>query len=497
MKNLKEYVKYWLTTTHHTEIGILYLVFGFIAFIVGGLMALVMRAELYYPGETFIKSGLFNSLFTTHGTTMIFLFVMPVFSGFANYMVPILVGAKDMYWPRINNLAFWMLPPAALLIWAGMANVGWTGYAPLSVMKTGGDPTYTSTIGIDMWVLGLQILGISSLLGAMNFIMTIIRLRKPGMTFGNMPLFVWAMLATSILLVFALPSLTIGLIFLFLDRNAGTCFFNVTGACAAHPGDPILWQHLFWFFGHPEVYVLILPAMGIISEVIPTLSRKKIFSYWSIVAGTMGICILGFMVWGHHMFTTGLPQTQRGFYMLATAAIAIPTGIKMFTWIATMWGGRISLKAPMLFSIGFLSTFLIGGITGMFLGSIPIDIKLHDTYFVVGHLHYVLFGGSVMGIFAGIYYWFHLFTGRQYNEKLAQWHFILTLVGFNITFFVFHVLGFLGMPRRVSDYLPEFMQLNQIATIGSVILGIGQLFFFHNITRSWRRGEKAPENPWA
>ncbi|MBI5355393.1 MAG: cbb3-type cytochrome c oxidase subunit I [Candidatus Aenigmarchaeota archaeon] len=488
-KSLLDYAKHWFTTVHHTEIGLLYLFFGFFSFIIGGLMALVMRAELYFPGENFVSAGTFNSMFTTHGATMVFLFLMPVFAGFGNYLVPLLIGAKDMYWPRVNNLAFWMIPPAALLIWFGMANIGWTGYAPLSVLEKG--------FGIDMWAMGLQILGISSMLGALNFVMTILRLRQPGMRLGNMPLFAWAILATSLLLIFSLPALTVGLLFLMFDRNLGTCFYKVTGLCATHPGDPVLWQHLFWFFGHPEVYVLILPAMGIISEVIPVMSRKKIFSYWSLVLGTMGICVLGFMVWGHHMFVTGLPLAQRAFYMLATAAIAVPTGIKMFTWIATMWGGKLNLKAPMLFAIGFLATFLFGGITGMYLGSIPLNIDLHGTYFVVGHLHYVLFGGAVMGAFAGVYFWFHKFTGRMYNEKLAVLHFWTTFIGFNVTFFVFHILGAQGMPRRVADYLPQYTGMNQIATIGAFLLGIGQVFFFHNMMKSAKKGEHAPENPWA
>ena len=499
---------HWLTTTNHKEIGILYIVFSFIAFVVGGILAMFIRAELSESGPTILTADRYAEFFSTHGTTMIFLFIIPVFVGLGNYFVPLLIGAKDMAYPRINALGFWLLPPAAALIWFGRAGVGWTGYEPLTGIL------YSRDRSVDMWLAGLLIVGTSSILSGLNFLITIAKLRKPGMGFWQMPLFVWAVMTTSIMVVMATPVLASGLTMAFLDRNVGTCFFVTTGACAVPntvipsqplgtPGVPILWQHIFWFYSHPAVYIMVLPAMGAISEVIPKMAHKPIFGYKSMAVALFGIGFVGFLVWAHHMFTTGLSLTARVPFMLATMAVAVPTGVKIFNWLATLWRGSISFQTPMLYAIGFLSMFTVGGITGVYQASIPVDYELRNSYWVVAHLHYVLFGGSVMGLFAAMYFWFPAMTGRMYNERLGQLHFALTFIGMNLTFFTMHFIWLSGMLRRTFDYTaelaywPELAPLNLISSVGSFILGVGQMPFFYNMIVSKYKGKPAPADPWA
>ncbi len=498
----REFLLGWLTTTNHKQIGILYLVFSFGSFVFAGILAMFMRVELAVPGPTILSEQRYAEFFSTHGTTMIFLFIIPVFVGFANYFVPLMIGAKDMAYPRINALGFWMLPPAATLIWLGQADVGWTGYAPLT------NVLYTPGPAVDLWLAGLIIVGTSSILGGINFLVTIFTLREPGMSFWKMPLFVWAMLTTSIMVVMATPVLASALTMALLDRTVGTCFFVTTGNCGpvfspGNPGDPILWQHLFWFYSHPAVYIMILPSMGVINEVLPKMVRKPIFGYRAMALALFSIGFIGFLVWAHHMFTTGLSLSVRAPFMLATMAVAVPTGVKIFNWLATIWRGSISFKTPLLFAVGFIALFTIGGINGVYQASIPVDYKLQESYWVVAHLHYVLFGGSVMGLFAAVYFWFPTMTGRMYNERLGQIHFLVTLVGMNLTFFTMHFIGLSGMLRRTFDYSrelpfwPELAWLNLLASIGAFLLGFGQLPFFYNMIVSRWRGRPAPADPWA
>jgi cytochrome c oxidase subunit 1 len=478
-------LKRWLTTTHHTDIGIMYLTTGLAFFLLAAVTAMLMRIEVAVPGETIVDAATYNSMFTTHGTTMIFFFVIPALVGFANYLIPILVGAPDMAFPRLNALSFWIFLCAGILVWVGNPAIGWTAYAPLSVYETG--------IGVDLWLLGITLLGISSIAGAVNFMVTIILLRKPEVKMWNMSLFAWAVLVTGGMILIATPVLTSGLIMTLLDRNLGTMFFS-TGVDGS--GEPLLWQHLFWFYSHPAVYIMVLPTMGAISVIIPKMSRKPIFGYKAIVYSTLIIGGIGFAVWAHHMFTVGMGFGLEAAFMLATMAIAVPTGIKVFSWIATMWGGRINFKTPMLFATAFLIQFVLGGLTGVFQASVPADIQVQDTYWIVAHLHYVLFGGSVFGIFAAIYFWYPTMTGRMYNERLGQVHFILSFVGFNMTYFMLHWLGLQGMPRRIFDPAEQFIFWTQVSTVGSLILGMGQLPFFYNLISSLKRGKKAPEDPW-
>jgi len=477
----------WIFTTNHHDIGILYIATSFLFFILGGILALVIRAELAYPGPTVVDPATYNSLFTMHGTTMIFLVAIPMLSGFANLMVPPLVGAEDMAFPRLNALSYWFFVPAGVIFWLGSAEIGWTAYAPLSVF----DPSP----GVDLWIVGLQLVGLSSTLGAINFIVTIIRLRKPGITFRNLSLFVWSVLVTSGIIVLATPVLASGLFLLFLERHS-MAFFLAGNPAFGYSGDPLIWQHLFWFYSHPAVYIMILPVMGIISEVVPRFSHKPIFGYEAIALSSVAIGFLGFGVWAHHMFTTGLSVTERLPFMIVTLAIAVPSGIKVFNWIMTMWGGTIEFKAPMQFAIGFIALFVIGGITGVFQAPIPVDYALQDTYWVVAHLHYVLFGGTIMGVFAGFYYWYPRMTRRMYSERLAFWHFVLTMIGMNVVFFPMHFLGLDGMPRRVYDYVEEFWTLNWIATLGAVLLAIGQLIFLINVVKSYYWGHVSAPDPW-
>ena len=473
----------WLTTTNHHEIGILYLANSFLFFIIGGVLALLMRTELAYPGPTIVDANTYSELFTMHGTTMISLVSIPILAGFGNLMVPPLIGAKDMAFPRINALSFWMIPVAGVIMWFGAANIGWTGYTPLSV--------YDRSPGVDMWIVGLQLLGISSTAGSINFLVTILRHRAPGITFKNLSLFVWSILVTQGLVLLATPVLAGGLFILLLDRHHITAFLS-----PAVGGDPIMWQHLFWFYSHPAVYIMILPAMGIISEVIPRMSHKPIFGYKAIALSTVAIGFLSFGVWVHHMFTTGISISARLPFMVITLAIAVPSGIKIFNWIATMWGGAIELKAPMLFAIGFVTMFVIGGINGVFQAPIPLDYPLQDTYWVVAHLHYVLFGGTILGVFAGFYFWFPRMSRRMYSERLARWHFAFTLIGMNLVFFTMHFLGLEGMPRRVYDYPPSMWTLNWLETVGAFILGIGQLIFVANVVWTFLAGPVSDPDPW-
>jgi cytochrome c oxidase subunit I len=483
----------WITTTDHKKIGILYLGNSFLFFFIGGLLALGVRAELAVPGLQFVKDEtLYNQLFTMHGTLMLFLFIIPILAGFANYIVPLQIGAPDMAFPRINALSFWMLPLGGALILSGFiaggaAQAGWTSYPPLSDDR----PLSSVGPGQDLWIVGLTLVGTASILGAINFLVTIFKMRAPGMTLFRMPILVWTALVTSVLALMATPVFTGSLIMLFIDRNYGGSFFDPTAG-----GDPILYQNVFWFYSHPAVYVMILIAMGTISEILPVFSRKPLFGYKAFVFATCGIGAIGFSVWAHHMFTTG--SVYLPFFSLMTAVIGVPTGVKMFNWIFTMWRGQVTLASPMLFALGFLSMFLIGGINGVFSASVPVDFALHDTYWVVAHIHYVLFGGSVFGVFAGIYYWFPKMTGRMFNETLGKIQFVLMFIGFNLTFFPMHILGLSGMPRRIADYDAStgWTDLNVAATIGGFMIAASMVPFLWNVFVSLRGGKIAGDDPW-
>jgi cytochrome c oxidase subunit I len=482
----------WLTTTDHKKIGIMYLVNSYFWFGVAGLLAVFIRAELAEPGTQFFGEERYNQLFTMHGTTMIFLFIIPILAGFGNYIVPLQIGALDMAFPRVNALSFWMLPLAGITLYSsyllgGPADAGWTEYAPLSE----GVGAQGNSIGIDLWIVALLLVGTASILGAVNFITTIFNMRAPGMTMFRMPLFTWTILVTSLLVLLATPVFTSALVLLLIDRNLGGSFFN-----PANGGIAILWQNVFWFYSHPAVYVMVLPGMGIISDVLPVFSRKPLFGYKAFVFATAGIGALGFSVWAHHMFVTG--QVLLPFFSIMTFLIAVPTGVKFFNWIATLVKGQITFSTAMLFAIGFLTMFLIGGIDGVFLASPPVDFALTETYWVVAHIHYVLFGGSVFAVYAGFYYWFPKFSGKKLNESLGKLHFWLQFIGFNLTFFSMHILGLLGMPRRIQDYaaLPDWVGLNQLQTLGALIIALSTAPFLANVVMTMRRKEKDPEDPW-
>ncbi len=481
----------WLTTTDHKRIGIMYLFATFLFFILGGAEALLMRLQLGMSDNTLIGAETYNGLVSMHGTTMIFLFVVPVLAGFANYFVPLMIGARDMAFPRLNALSFWFLIFGGIAFYASLffepPQAGWTSYAPLS------DEAYSPGGGIDAWIFLIHLTGLSSIIGAINLIATIHNMRCKGMSLGRMPIFCWTVLIYAYLLVIALPAIAAAVTMLLTDRHFGTAFFDVAGG-----GDPMLWQHLFWFFGHPEVYIMILPAFGMISEILPVFARKPIFGYKAIVAATAAIAFLGLLVWGHHMFTTPIPSVVLAFFMISSFTIAVPTGIKIFNWLATLWRGSIVMKTPLYFAAGFLSLFVIGGISGVILAIFPVDWQLQDSYFVVAHLHYVLFGGSVFAIFGGLYYWFPKMSGRLLSEKLGKLSFWIMFVGFNLTFLVQHSLGLSGMPRRIYDY-PQaagWEGMNVASTIGSFLLGIGVMITFVNVLLALRSGKRAGNDPW-
>ncbi|WP_417158776.1 cytochrome c oxidase subunit I [Spirulina subsalsa] len=479
---------YFLYNTDHKVIGIQYLVTAFVFYLIAGVMALLMRTELYTADPDFLAPEVYNMLLTNHGTLMIFFWIVPAaIGGFGNYLVPLMIGAKDMAFPNLNAIAFWLNPIAAIFLFAslffGGAQAGWTSYPPLSLI--------TNNAGQSLWILAIALIGTSSILGALNFLVTIYKLKTPNMQWDELPLFCWAMVATSLLALFSTPVLAIGLIMLLFDINFGTGFFRPEMG-----GDVVVYQHLFWFYSHPAVYLMILPIFGIMSEVISTHARKPIFGYKAIAYSSLAICVVGLFVWVHHMFTSGTPAWMRMFFTISTLIVAVPTGVKIFSWVATLWGGKIRLTSPLLFAVGLLAMFVFGGLSGVTLGAAPFDIHVHDTYYVVAHFHYVLFGGSVFGLYAAIYHWFPKITGRMYNETLGRVHFVLTFIGTNLTFLPMHNLGLQGMPRRIAMYDPQFEFINKICTYGSMILGISILPFFFNMIWSWSQGTPAGRNPW-
>ncbi|WP_372479064.1 cytochrome c oxidase subunit I [Halomicrobium sp. HM KBTZ05] len=493
----------WLTTVDHKDIGILYGVYAVIAFAVGGIMAVLIRVQLTLPGGVIVGNSYYNSILTSHGITMLFLFGTPILAAFANYFVPLLIGADDMAFPRINAIAFWLLPPAALLIWAGFftapltgneiepAQTAWTMYTPLSAEQ--------ANPGVDLMLLGLHLSGVAATMGAINFIATIFTERGDGVNWANLDIFSWTVLTQSGLILFAFPLLGSAMIMLLLDRNLATTFF------ATGNGGTMLWQHLFWFFGHPEVYILVLPPMGLVSYILPKFSGRKLFGFKFVVYSTLAIGVLSFGVWAHHMFSTGMDPRLRASFMAVSLAIAIPSAVKTFNWITTMWNGQLRLTTPMLFCIGFVSNFIIGGVTGVFLASIPVDLVLHDTYYVVGHFHYIVMGAIGFAVFAGIYYWFPIVSGRMYQRTLGKAHFWLSMIGTNVTFFAMLALGYLGMPRRYATYnfdgafapLAQVTTFHQLATVGAFILLVGQLLFVWNVVTSWLEGRRVQSHdPW-
>jgi cytochrome c oxidase subunit I len=480
----------WITTVDHKRIGILYGVTAFVFFILGGLEAVAVRMQLAGPNGTILDENTYNQFFTMHGITMIFLVIMPMGVALFNYMIPLMIGARDVAFPRLNAFSYWVFLLGGLFIYSsfflgGAPDGGWFGYAPLNRLSPGDGMTFYS--------LGLQILGIASLAGAVNFIVTIINMRAPGMTLMKMPVFVWMTLVVSFLLLFAMPVIAVALFQLMFDRVYDANFFN-----AQLGGDPLLWQHLFWVFGHPEVYILILPAMGIVSEILPTFSRKPIFGYAAIVFAGIAIGFMGWGVWAHHMFAAGLGPVANSAFALSTMFIAVPTGIKIFNWVGTLWGGSIRFTTPFLFSIGFVSMFIIGGLSGVTHGLVPHDAQQTDTYYIVAHFHYVLFGGALFGIFAGIYYWWPKIFGRMLGERTGKLHFWLMFIGFNLTFAPFHILGLQGMPRRIP-YYPEEMgwdMWNMVSTIGAFVIALSALVFIINVAISRRRGKTAGADPW-
>jgi cytochrome c oxidase subunit 1 len=482
----------WLTTVDHKKIGILYMIAGGFFFLVGGLEAILIRVQLWKPLNDFVSADTYNELLTMHGTTMIFLAAMPLIFALMNAVVPLQIGARDVAFPFVNSLGFWTFLFGGVLLnvsWfaGGAPDAGWTAYAPLA------GTTYNGDHGIDYYVLGLQIAGIGTLIGGINFLVTIINMRAPGMTFMRMPMFTWTAFITSALILFAFPALAVGLAALMFDRLFDANFFDPSGG-----GNSVLWEHIFWIFGHPEVYILILPSFGVISEVISTFSRKRLFGYSSMVFATILIGFLGFMVWAHHMFTVGLGPVANALFSIATMLIAIPTGIKIFNWLFTLWGGSIKFTAANLFAVGFVPTFVMGGVTGVMLAAAPADFQYHDSYFVVAHFHYVIVGGLILGIFSGLHYWWPKMFGRVLNETLGKLTFWTFFIGFHLTFFIQHFLGLLGMPRRIWTYLDGlgFNEMNMISTVGAFLMGFGTIFFLLNVVVTSFKPKNAPADPW-
>jgi len=482
------FFKRWLFTTNHKDLGVLYMVFALSMFFVGGAMAMVIRAELFQPGLNLVDPYFFNQMTTMHALVMIFGAVMPAFTGLANWLIPVQIGAPDMALPRVNNWAFWLLPAGFVLLLStlfmpgGAPAGGWTMYPPL-VLQLGE--------AFPFLIFAVHILGISSIMGSINVAATILNMRAPGMTLMKMPLFVWAWLITAFLMVAVMPVLAGAVTMLLTDQYFGTSFFNAAGG-----GDPVMFQHIFWFFGHPEVYILILPAFGIVSAIIPTFARKQLFGYSSMVYATASIAFLSFIVWGHHMFSVGMPLAGQLFFMYATMLVAVPTGVKIFNWMATMWQGSMTFETPMLFSIAFVLLFTIGGLSGVMLALAPVDLQYHDTYFVVAHFHYVLVTGSIFSIMAAVYYWIPKWTGNMYDEKLGKIHFWISVVSVNVLFFPQHFLGLAGMPRRIPDYALQFAEFNMISSIGGFVFGLSQLLFLWIIIKCVRGGEKATDQVW-
>ena len=478
----------WITTTNHKDIGTLYLWFAMIMFFIGGLMALVIRSELFQPGLQFVDPQFFNSMTTMHALVMIFGVVMPAFTGLANWMIPIMIGGPDMALPRMNNYSFWIMPFAfsmllsTLFMDGGAPAGGWTLYPPLSLQTGDAFP---------FLIFAIHFMGLSSIMGAINIVATILNMRAPGMTLMKMPLFVWTWLITAFLLIAVMPVLAGGVTMLLTDKFFGTSFFNAAGG-----GDPVMFQHIFWFFGHPEVYILILPSFGVVSAIIPTFARKPLFGYSSMVYATASIAFLSFIVWAHHMFTVGMPLAGEVFFMLATMLIAVPTGVKVFNWVTTMWRGAMTFETPMLFAIGFIIMFTIGGFSGLMLAITPADFQYHDTYFVVAHFHYVLVPGSIFAIMAACYFWLPKWTGNMYPETLGKIHFWLSTFFVNLTFFPMHFVGLAGMPRRIPDYSLQFADYNMIASIGAFGFGFAQLIFLYLIIKTIKGGKKATDEVW-
>ena len=482
----------WISTVDHKRIGILYLCTTLVFFCIGGLEALLMRIQLAWPGNGFLSPDLYNQIFTMHGTTMIFLVVVPVLLGLANYLTPLMIGARDMALPRLNAFSFWVFLFGGILLYLSFASghapaAGWFSYTPLS------EAGYSTRHGMDFWALALLGIGTGTIATAINLIVTIVNLRTEGLTIRRLPLFVWMVLVNSFLIIFALPALNASLVMLLIDRQLHAHFFTVLGG-----GSPILWQHYFWSFGHPEVYIMVLPAFGIISEVIPVFSRKPIFGYGFVAASTVAIALLSLGVWAHHMFAVGLGHAWDYAFSASSLLIAVPTGVKIFNWIATMWGGAIRFTTSMLFAIAFLFTFTIGGLSGVQFATAPIDWQLTDSYYVVAHMHYVLFGGTLFAVMAGLYYWFPKITGRLLSERLGKWNFWLMFIGFHLTFFVQHILGLDGMPRRVYTYpnIPSWAAMNGISTTGAFVLGIAVIVLLVNMWTSLHSGAMAGDNPW-
>lgn len=479
----------WIVTTNHKDIGTLYLWFSFLMFLLGGCMAMAIRAELFKPGLQLFDPNFYNQLVTLHGLIMVFGAVMPGFVGLANWMIPLMIGAPDMALPRMNNWSFWLLPFAFTLLMSTLflegsaPNFGWTFYAPLSTVY---GPKST-----DFFIFSIHLMGISSIMGAINIIATIFNLRAPGMTMMKMPIFVWTWLITAFLLISVMPVLAGAVTMMLMDRHFGTSFFNAAGG-----GDPVMFQHIFWFFGHPEVYIMILPSFGIMSQIIPTFSRKALFGYTSMVYATASIALLSFSVWAHHMFTTGMPVIGELYFMFATMLIAVPTGVKIFNWVATMFKSCLTFEAPMLFAVAFLIMFTMGGFSGLMLAIVPADFQYHDTYFVVAHFHYVLVPGAIFGLMAATYYWLPKWTGHMYSETLARIHFWLSAVSINVLFFPMHFLGLAGMPRRIPDYALQFADFNRISSIGGFVFGASQLIFLWIVIKTIRGGVPATNQVW-